>query len=238
MDYNRPLNASSENPKVHIALVMVPGKHFGKKASTSPLLLNPGVPGGSGVALAIGCGPRIHKIVGEAQDVIGFDPRGIGATTPRADCFSYPPGSMTAGNQSDDDEDLALGNLHRFLWNTEGAGIGIVNSSSDAFPKLDLRARTLAKLCQEKDSLNGKDSILRHVSTPSVARDMLSIIDAWDDWTSSFGPESSETPDESVEVKELEPEDTSATETDHLSTKGKLVYWGFSYGVCYVPSRV
>jgi hypothetical protein len=50
MDYNRPLNASWDNPKVHIALLLVPGAHNGpKKASTSPLLLNPGGPGGSGV---------------------------------------------------------------------------------------------------------------------------------------------------------------------------------------------
>ena len=54
---------------------------------------------------------------------------------------------------------------------------------------LDTRARSLAKLCQEKDSLNGKDSILKYVHTPSVARDMLSIVDAWDEWTESLSSE-------------------------------------------------
>jgi pimeloyl-ACP methyl ester carboxylesterase len=42
--------------------------------------------------MALGFGERIHKIVGEDQDVIGFDPRGVGATTPRTDCFSSPAG--------------------------------------------------------------------------------------------------------------------------------------------------
>ena len=78
MDYHRPLNESEDNPQVHIALLLVPGKHEGpKKFSKSPLLLNPGGPGGSGVTFALGFGDRIHKIVGEDQDVIGFDPRGI-----------------------------------------------------------------------------------------------------------------------------------------------------------------
>jgi hypothetical protein len=44
MDYNRPLNASKANPKVHIGLILVPGIHTGsEKASKSPLLLNPGM---------------------------------------------------------------------------------------------------------------------------------------------------------------------------------------------------
>jgi hypothetical protein len=70
MDYHRPLNESADNPKVHVALVLVPGKHTGpKKFSTSPLMLNPGGPGGSGALFALGFGDQIHKIVGEDQDV-------------------------------------------------------------------------------------------------------------------------------------------------------------------------
>ena len=54
------------------------------------MLLNPGGPGGSGVSIAIRLGSLIQDVIDLEQDVIGFDPRGIGATTPRADCFSYP----------------------------------------------------------------------------------------------------------------------------------------------------
>jgi hypothetical protein len=55
--------------------------------------------------------------------------------------------------------------LDRMLWQQAGREIGIVNSSSAALQKLDVRARTMAKLCENKDSLNGKDSIMRYIHT-------------------------------------------------------------------------
>lgn len=222
MDYNRPLNGSEDNPKVHIGLLMVPGKHpIWEKQSKSPLLINPGGPGGSGTLAAMALGPYIQKIVGEAQDVIGFDPRGIASTTPQADCFSYPaPGA--------EDEDQARGLFHRMMWQLQGTEIGLVNSSSDSLAKIDTRARAVAKLCEDKDALHGKDSILRYMHAPSVARDMISIIDAWDEWVNS---QDHELANQAVEemVMSYDREDN----TEALDTKGKLVYWGFSYGVSF-----
>ncbi|KAH8668263.1 Alpha/Beta hydrolase protein [Tricladium varicosporioides] len=212
MDYNRPLNASKDNPKVHIAVVLVPGVHVGKeKASTSPLLLNPGGPGGSGVFIAVYMGRQIQAVVGTDQDVIGFDPRGIGATTPRADCFSHPP------TDPGGEEDYVQGQYHRMLWYGAGSAIGVVNSSSVALKKTDERARAAAKLCEKKALLDGDDSIFRHLSTPTVATDMLSIVDAWDEWTATLESDSSNSK-------------TAKNADNSLSTKGKLVYWGFSYG--------
>jgi pimeloyl-ACP methyl ester carboxylesterase len=223
MDYNRPLSSSSSNPKVHVAMVLVPGVHSGpKNYSKSPLLLNPGGPGGSGTTFALMVGSAIQKIVGYDQDIIGFDPRGIGATTPRADCFSIP--STDSVPESFNDEDYARGYFHRLMWDSAARDIGTVNSSIDSLTKLDNRARAVAKLCQNKDSLYGADSILKHVSTPAVARDMLSIIDAWDEWTGS---------QRSANNKAEEDVEISPDQSDRaysLDTKGKLVYWGFSYG--------
>ena len=89
-----------------------------------------------------------------------------------------------------------------------------MNTSEVALTKLDNSARALAQLCEQKDALQGNDSILRHLDTPNVARDMISIIDAWDEWRDdSLG--------EAQIQAELEVQD---------STKGKLVYIGFSYG--------
>ena len=188
-----------------------------------------------GYRLAIGY-YNLGNVIGEEQDVIGFDPRGIGATTPRADCFAHPlKSSATGAAWQNAEEDVARGNYHRTMWEMSGKEVGNVNTTSGSLQKLDTRARTLAKLCEEKDSLNGKDSILKYVHTPSVARDMISIIDAWDEWTASLETQAAAPCHKEVVAPEPKP-----GEADHetsegqnaLDTKGKLVYWGFSYGVC------
>jgi len=232
MDYNRPLNASKDNPKVHIAMILVPGIHTGAvKASKSPLLVNPGGPGGSGFTMALSAGHAIQQLAGSPdQDIIGFDPRGIFLTTPRSDCYSFPPENLTSSSPSPDDEDYVQGAYHRFLWGESGKAIGFINSSDIALQQLDSRVRSIAKLCQTKDELYGDDSILKYVSTPNVARDMLSIVDAWDEWTSTLneGPAKLDTPAQCKEdTSEPNAENKTPYDTD---TKGKLVFWGFSYG--------
>jgi pimeloyl-ACP methyl ester carboxylesterase len=233
MDYNRPLNASKDNPKVHIGLILVPGIHTGsEKASKSPLLINPGGPGGSGFAFALGAGRAIQQLFGAPdQDVVGFDPRGIVMTTPRADCYSFPPDNLTSSLPSPDDEDYVQGSYHRFLWAQSGREIGFINSSDVALQKLDTRIRATAKLCQTKDELYGDDGILQYVSTPNVARDMLSIVDAWDEWTSTLSNEPAAC-DLPVNVKEEELHSSADGGIPYSpDTKGKLVFWGLSYGV-------
>ncbi|ANY09231.1 hypothetical protein AFB00_26640 [Pseudonocardia sp. HH130630-07] len=64
------------------------------------LLVNPGGPGASGMNFVATLGPVWDNTeVGERFDVVGFDPRGVGASTPRVDCFTddeadrdVPPG--------------------------------------------------------------------------------------------------------------------------------------------------
>ncbi len=220
MDYHRPLNASSSNPKVHIALVLIPGVHKAlKNFSSSPLLINPGGPGGSGVDFALFTGDSLHKVVGEDQDIIGFDPRGVGSSTPKADCFA----SFTENGEWD----YVGGAFQRLIWSAAGKEIGLVNSSSDSLQKIDNRARAVAKLCQYTDFLLGRDSIFKYVNTPNVARDMLSIVDAWDEWTTSLKSELPETLDSATETRDR-PEPTG--DSVNLDTHGKLVFWGFSYG--------
>lgn len=73
---------------------MIPGAGHDKTGqySTSPLLVNPGGPGGAGAAFILGIGNSIQTIVSSdgSQDVVGFDPRGVGATTPTVNCWAYP----------------------------------------------------------------------------------------------------------------------------------------------------
>ncbi|MGW4365534.1 alpha/beta hydrolase [Nocardia takedensis] len=53
------------------------------------LLLNPGGPGGPGMSMAaVGAKTWANSPITEHFDLIGFDPRGVGASTPAIDCFT------------------------------------------------------------------------------------------------------------------------------------------------------
>jgi hypothetical protein len=78
MDYHHPFTAAARNSKVDIAMVMLPSINhtFARDFSVSPLLVNLGGPGGSSISFALGAAERLRQVVGEGQDIIGFDPRG------------------------------------------------------------------------------------------------------------------------------------------------------------------
>ncbi|MFC8124941.1 alpha/beta hydrolase [Streptomyces sp. NPDC057302] len=69
--------------QITLALSRVP--HTAKK-SQGPLLVNPGGPGGSGLALAGFVAKTLPASVSARYDVIGFDPRGVGRSKPALDC--------------------------------------------------------------------------------------------------------------------------------------------------------
>ena len=80
LDYTDP-----DGPRGEVALLRA--KARGEKIGS--LLVNPGGPGGSGMNFVAALGPIWDNTpVGERFDVIGFDPRGVGASTPRAECFT------------------------------------------------------------------------------------------------------------------------------------------------------
>ncbi|MEU9478804.1 alpha/beta hydrolase [Streptomyces sp. NPDC048191] len=56
------------------------------KTSQGPLLVNPGGPGGSGLTLAGFVASALPRRVAAQYDVIGFDPRGVGRSSPALDC--------------------------------------------------------------------------------------------------------------------------------------------------------
>jgi pimeloyl-ACP methyl ester carboxylesterase len=101
--------------------------------------------------------------------------------------------------------------------------IPLVNVSSNALAQRDSRARAAAKLCKLHDDMDGENSILRHLSTPAVARDMLSIIDAWDEWRQETGQVGYHMDEQTTDQKTSE-------NTYNLDTRSKLLYMGFSYG--------
>lgn len=224
MDYHRPLNASADNPKVHIALVMKPGISRTKDPlsySESPLLINPGGPGGSGAFLTLSTGDLLQTIVGNDHDIIGFDPRGVGATTPKADCFTAPDDPFGLEGRN-------IAYMNRMGWALSEHEIGMINSSDVALSKLNARSKALAKLCKRVDETEGDRSIFRYSNTPNVARDMLSIVQAWDEWRSAPSAKPAKSKHEPETVEEGLRTGAKLESTD--STRGKLVYWGFSYG--------
>ncbi|WEH38709.1 alpha/beta hydrolase [Streptomyces sp. AM 2-1-1] len=93
LDHSRP-----GGRQVTLALTRVPHT---AKTFQGPLLVNPGGPGGSGLNLAGFVSTALPAKVAAEYDVIGFDPRGVGRSTPRLDCapgYFAPvrPGSVPA----------------------------------------------------------------------------------------------------------------------------------------------
>src|SRR4051794_35867449 len=74
LDYAKPTGR-----KISVALVRLHRKDSDAK---SPLLIDPGGPGGSGVQYAVGAAGTMPKELTAHYDVVGFDPRGVGSSTP------------------------------------------------------------------------------------------------------------------------------------------------------------
>ncbi|HEX2895476.1 MAG TPA: alpha/beta fold hydrolase [Marmoricola sp.] len=82
-----PLDYANEaGEKISLAVRVHP--HDATKPSLGVMLVNPGGPGGSGTGLADYVANNIPNGVGKQYDVVGFDPRGVGDSTPSLHCNS------------------------------------------------------------------------------------------------------------------------------------------------------
>lgn len=77
-DYERPSGRT-----VSIAVVRRPASDQANRLGS--LFVNPGGPGGSGVDFVKGS-PGLFASLNERYDIVGFDPRGTGSSTPAIDC--------------------------------------------------------------------------------------------------------------------------------------------------------
>lgn len=125
-----PLNhADPAGRQITLALSRVPHT---ARTSEGPLLVNPGGPGGSGLELAGFVASALPKSVAARYDVIGFDPRGVGRSTPALTCapghFAAPrPDSVPASPA------LERANLDRARSFAEACG----RRYADVLPYLD-----------------------------------------------------------------------------------------------------
>lgn len=160
---------------------------------------NPGGPGGSGVASLPRLGHHLQKILDKPgkkhYEIISFDPRGIGFTTPLADCF----GGDT---------------FVRYGAALETRGTLGLDSGIDSLRYNMAIQNANAERCKRVDE-NG-ESIFEYLSTPSVVRDMVEMLDKIEELRTREGKDKG--PDE-LELRKRSSEDVP-----------RLQYVGFSYG--------
>jgi pimeloyl-ACP methyl ester carboxylesterase len=80
LDYRHP-----GGRKITLALSRVPATAPVSKRQ-GVLLVNPGGPGGSGLSLAADVAESLDPTVASEYEIVGFDPRGVGASTPALSC--------------------------------------------------------------------------------------------------------------------------------------------------------
>jgi pimeloyl-ACP methyl ester carboxylesterase len=135
IDWQKVTNAS-----ISLALV----KHSAKGASLGDLVVNPGGPGGSGVEFVEdGVANAVDSSVAAHYDIIGFDPRGVGASAPVA-CFD------DAGTD-------------QYFYGIDPGAIGSAAWIAAERSKAD----SLAAACRK-----GTGPVLGHIDTVNAATDM------------------------------------------------------------------
>ncbi|OAQ84769.1 alpha beta hydrolase fold family [Purpureocillium lilacinum] len=146
MDWQNP----SDKERVILGVTRLPARST--MNPLPPVFVNPGGPGGSGVYLVQKAGSVLQAIVGDNQDIISWDPRGVGVSTPRIECWGTPE--------------------KRQLWAMQDAGV--VDEREGLVYDTYSRGIAYSRACE--GALNETD-ILAHISTAYHARDMLEILD-------------------------------------------------------------
>ncbi|KAK3391194.1 TAP-like protein-domain-containing protein [Podospora didyma] len=164
-------NASSSNSWAAIAIITLPAT----VPNTDPsfggtVLINPGGPGGSGTGMALDSGVYLRGILDSEDrhyEILGFDPRGMALSTPSAECYSDSEG------------------VNRLADAVQQGGMPPVTAGNVSLNLHFAAAKGGSSVCAEHEAAAGSDSIFSHMSTASVARDMLEIVERADALRSS-----------------------------------------------------
>lgn len=187
LDWKDP-NKGNGTSKASIAIVTLPATvseddpNFG-----GTILINPGGPGGSGTETVLQSGAYLQTVVDgdKHYEILGFDPRGVGMSTPFGDCYR-------------NDFNRASDALQK-------GGIPPAFPDSTGLKLYYEASKGTSDLCVGL----GPESIFSYMSTASVARDMLEIVDR---------------------VDELRQQTSKAHQSKDSKELPRLQYLGFSYG--------
>jgi pimeloyl-ACP methyl ester carboxylesterase len=157
----KPYLTNNTQQHAAIAIVTLPATVGPTDPSyAGPVLINPGGPSGSGTGLARAAGTTLQALIdvpGQRHyDIVGFDPRGAAFSTPSASCFAT-------------EFDRAVNNLQKQMMPSALTQQGLWEQFE--------ASRALGQLCEDNTG-NSEGSVFRHMSTASVARDMLEIVEA------------------------------------------------------------
>ncbi|KAI5200810.1 hypothetical protein E4T38_06340 [Aureobasidium subglaciale] len=132
------------------------------------VIMNPGGPGGHGVKFLLRVGEQVSNLLGPSSDdvegkyfdLISFDPRGVGLSTPNLACF---------GKNS----------ILEQVWSIRNWEEGSFGTSDVAFGRLWAMSKAKSGSCAS----NVKEhDIKRYVTTAYVARDILEIVEKHAEW--------------------------------------------------------
>ncbi|CAK5277922.1 unnamed protein product [Mycena citricolor] len=146
------------NPDAGTASIAIARYRATKSPKRGTVFMNPGGPGGSGLRLA---SETFADIVGHDWDLLGFDPRGIGQTSPQVACF-----------ESAEDYNFFVSNT------VLEQGYNVLSSSNRSDPALEAsfveQSREFIALKKTQAELCAKNmgDELRYMGTANVVRDM------------------------------------------------------------------
>ncbi|KAJ5151287.1 Peptidase S33 tripeptidyl aminopeptidase-like C-terminal [Penicillium canariense] len=223
MDYNR---TDSRGRKFALAVVRIPAQvPVGDPRYGGAVLINPGGPGGPGTLQAFLSGRNLQTIMDSENDpsavpveasdkyfdIVGFDPRGVGATTPAVTCFPDP--------------------ISQRNWELQVEAEGMLGSGPDALQRNWQRTHALNAGCSMYEmaahGVQGDETMMDYVSTSLVARDMITIIERHGEWRERQGKKA-----QAIYDQVNGPDESRAIlrHTQWRVGKEPLLYWGRSYG--------
>ncbi|KAK2459323.1 hypothetical protein APHAL10511_008678 [Amanita phalloides] len=169
LDYSKPI---SSNNTASIAIIRTPSPYSSpSKEYKGPILLNPGGPGESGVDFVVTGGNFLRSILGNAFDIVGFDPRGM---CPFNASYVLLTRLLIGVSRSLPVVSFFKNNVDRDLWNAQTSPFSVVNTSTNSIPEYVASAQVVGQLAEATNT----DGYLQFINTDYTARDMLRITKA------------------------------------------------------------